>query len=59
MEEMRIKLRVLESKRAEEVEKLRALEGQVREVDDLKRGLGVMQSAPPHPTPFPDLARVH
>lgn len=44
MEELKIKLRILEGKRADEVEKLRALEGQVREVDDLKRGLGVMQS---------------
>ena len=45
MEELRIKLRVIEGKRAEELERLRALEIQVREADDLKREHSVMQSA--------------
>jgi hypothetical protein len=45
LEELRIKLRVIEGKRAEELERLRALEIQVREADDLKREHSVMQSA--------------
>lgn len=37
MEELRIKLRIVESKRAEDLERLRALESQVRDAEDLKR----------------------
>ncbi|CED83455.1 Microtubule-associated protein dynactin DCTN1/Glued [Phaffia rhodozyma] len=44
MEELRIKLRVVETKRGEEIEKLRAAEMKGREVDELRRAVGVMQS---------------
>lgn len=43
-EELKIKLRVLEAKRAEESERLRAVEAKLRDAEELARGGVVLQS---------------
>lgn len=48
-EELKIKLRVLETKRGEELDKMRSLEARLRDAEEVARGSTAAQSEPPLP----------